>query len=446
MRPTFRVPMAETLCLVVVAAYLAAMSWSFHLGYDVWGAFVIGPLLVLANVPLLRAAMRRETERRLATLVAVAFGLKLLAAIPRYLVAFVLYGGTADAATYNGFGAQLAVQFRHGDFDVEVGRVVGTGFMKIVTGVVYAVVGSSLVGGFLVFSVLGFWGTYLCYRAFVRCLPEADHWLYGRLVFLLPSMLFWPSGIGKEAWMLLCIGITANGASRLYTRGRLGFAVLALGLTGCAAVRPHIAVILLAAAFAGYLFRPAGPRATVLSPLAKIAGVVVLVVVSLVAVQRAATFFEVDEVNSQSVDQVLASTQERTDEGGSSFQAQRAHGPLAIPTAAVQVLLRPFPWEAHNAQALVTSFEGLLLIGLAWRGRRSLLSLPRRLRRSYVLFCVLYSVAFVYAFSTFGNFGILARERVQVLPMVLALLCLARPELPARGPVLPASDTTLVIS
>ena len=280
------------------------------------------------------------------------------------------------------------------------------------------------------FSVLGFWGSYLCYRAFVTCLPDADHWLYGRLVFLLPSMLFWPSSIGKEAWMLLCIGVTANGVARLYTRRRLGFAVLALGLSGCAAVRPHIAVILLAAAFAGYLLRPAGPRATPLSPLAKVVGVTVLLVASTVTLQRAASFFEVDEVSVASVDQILSSTQERTDEGGSAFQAERAHGPLAVPQSAVQVLVRPFPWEAHNGQALVASLEGLLLLVVAWRARHSLRGLLRRLKRSYVLFSLVYTVEFIYAFSTFGNFGILARERVQVLPMVLALLCLGRRDQP----------------
>ena len=71
----------------------------------------------------------------------------------------------------------------------------GTGFMRMVTGVVYVVTGPSLVGGFLVFSVLGFWGIYFVYRAFVA-LPcrEGNDWLYGLLMFLLPSMLFWPSG------------------------------------------------------------------------------------------------------------------------------------------------------------------------------------------------------------------------------------------------------------
>jgi hypothetical membrane protein len=33
---------------------------------------------------------------------------------------------------------------------------------------------------------------------------------------------------------------------------------------------------------------------------------------------------------------------------------------------------------------------------------------------------------FVIAFSTLGNFGLLVRERVMILPLVLVPLCLAR--------------------
>jgi hypothetical protein len=427
LRPRFPAP--ETLVVAVVVAYVSATAWSMGQGYDVWGAFAFGPVLVLVNLPLVRAAMRGEAEGRLAKLVAWGFALKLLAAIPRYLVAFVLYGGTSDAARYHSAGAQLGEQLRSGDLDLKLG--VGTRFVEFLTGLVYTVTGPSIVLGFLVFSTLGFWGIYLCYRAFVVALPDANHLRYGLLVFLLPSMLFWPSGIGKEAWMMLCIGVTAYGVARLYTRAPFGFGVLALGLAGCAAVRPHMAAILMAAGFAGYLLRPAGQRATPLSPIAKVAGVILMLLASLVVVQRTADFFEVDSVNSSSVDQVLSSTQERTDDGSSSFEAERARGPLAVPGATVQVLIRPFPWEAHNAQALVTSLEGVLLVGLAIASRRSLRQLPRLARRSYVLFCLLYACAFVYAFSTFGNFGIIARERVQVLPFVLALLCLAPTARPA---------------
>jgi hypothetical protein len=47
----------------------------------------------------------------------------------------------------------------------------------------------------------------------------------------------------------------------------------------------------------------------------------------------------------------------------------------------------------------------------------------------------LYLLGFVVAFSQFGNFGILARQRVQALPLLLVLLSMT-PLLPrSRRPV-----------
>ncbi len=43
------------------------------------------------------------------------------------------------------------------------------------------------------------------------------------------------------------------------------------------------------------------------------------------------------------------------------------------------------------------------------------------------MLCLIYTLVFVYAFSTFANFGILTRERVMVLPFVLVLFALPKP-------------------
>ena len=58
------------------------------------------------------------------------------------------------------------------------------------------------------------------------------------MIFFLPSLLFWPSGIGKEAWMTLGLGLASYGAARLLVHKPGGFPVLALGLlaTACACV------------------------------------------------------------------------------------------------------------------------------------------------------------------------------------------------------------------
>jgi hypothetical protein len=276
----------------------------------------------------------------------------------------------------------------------------------------------------MVFTWVGFWGTYLCYRAFVRAVPEGNHRTYGLLIFLWPSMLFWPSGIGKEAFMTGAIGLTVYGAARMFTRARLGFALLGAGLGATALVRPHITLILFAAIAAGYLLRPAGPRATVLSPFAKVCGVLILAAGSVVILQQAQSFLQVDNLSAAGVNRVISDAQERTNEGGSTFEAEAVTSPMDMPRAAATVLFRPFPWEAHNPQALVSAAEGMFLLYLCWRNRARLRRLPIHLKSSYPAFCVLYTTMFVFAFSTFGNFGILARERVQVLPFVLALVCL----------------------
>ncbi|HUG84242.1 MAG TPA: hypothetical protein VMM13_06735, partial [Euzebya sp.] len=56
------------------------------------------------------------------------------------------------------------------------------------------------------------------------------------------------------------------------------------------------------------------------------------------------------------------------------------------------------------------------------------LQLPGRIsRQPMLLAAVVFVLAFVVAFSIIGNFGILARQRVQVLPWLLMLLCAYAP-------------------
>lgn len=420
-----RPPVAETLALAGVAAYAGALAWLMRTStYDVWAALVVAPLLVLVNLPLLHRAVQTEVESRLRRMILWAFALRLVATVPRYLMAFVLYKGVADARGYVGSGGRLADQFSRGDFSVEVPNLVGTGFVKILTAVVFVFTGTTTLGGFLVFACFAFWGTFFFYRAVRTALPAVDAWNYGRLVFFLPSILFWPSSVGKEAWMTLCLGLGTLGAARLYVRAKFAFVPLALSLAGAGMVRPHMAVMLMLSAMLGFLVRPAGPRATVLSPVMKLAGFLMLFVLAALAVQQAAAFFKVDQFTVSAVDEVLTNTQDRTSQDGSSFTPTSIRNPLFFPLAVLQVLVRPFPWEARNPQAVLAAAEGLLLVAVAVHNRRRLLGIPRQLKDSFVLFATVYSALFVVAFSTFGNFGLIARERVQVLPMVLVLLCL----------------------
>lgn len=43
-------------------------------------------------------------------------------------------------------------------------------------------------------------------------------------------------------------------------------------------------------------------------------------------------------------------------------------------------------------------------------------------RQSYVAFALVFTGLFVFAFSGFANFGLLVRQRAQVMPLFLVLL------------------------
>ncbi len=132
----------------------------------------------------------------------------------------MLYGGGADSARYDDAGERISAALRAGLPWVAHGPFPGTAFIEGFTGYVYLLLGPTLIGGFLFFSWLGFWGLLLFQRAFATALPDGDARRYALLVLFLPSLLFWPSSIGKEAWMTLALGLGAYGAARCSPAGR----------------------------------------------------------------------------------------------------------------------------------------------------------------------------------------------------------------------------------
>jgi hypothetical protein len=435
--------LAAVVGVTAIAGYLLGLGWAMdNTSYDVWGALLLAPVLVLVSVPLASRAARRENDRQIVTLIIVALVLKLFGAYVRYLVAFDLYGGTADASMYHRWGVELSESIRQLDFAVDTGTTGGAGtkFIRLVTGYVYAVIGPTRLGGFFVYSWLSFWGLYFFYRAFRIGFPGGDHKRYAKLIFFLPSMLFWPSSIGKEAWMILTIGLTTLGAAKLLARQRGAFALLALGLWGTAQVRAHVSLLIFIAVALAYLVRRSGSR-TPTGPVVKAVGVLALVVIGSLVAGRFEEQHNLDGVSVGSVDSLLERTESQTAQGGSRVEGgSRSRSPLDLPLATVTVLFRPFPYEAHNAQALVASAEGLLLLGLVVGSRRRLLAVPREVFKTpYVALAATYCAGFIFAFSSIGNFGIIARQRVQLFPFVLVLLAL--PAVSARRRRPPARRT-----
>lgn len=406
--------------LAVALAFQQAVATK---SYNFWGAAIVVPILIAVNLVLIRRVARDDELPWLHGTLQIAFGLKLLGALGRYFIAYVVYGGAADAQRYNLYASSYYKVWRDGTITWAWGGKQGTQWMELITTALYTVIGPSPLAAFFIFATFAFWGQYFLFRAFRTALPEGNAKRYALLVLVLPSLLYWPSSIGKEAWLMFFVGVTALGAARLFSHLPGAIPGLLVGAAGTMLLRPHLAVLLFAALFVAQLFRPTAARSTGI--LSKVAGVVVLGAAAVVLTTQSASFLGIDDLSVQAVSDSVNAASEQASEGSSSFQASPIQSPTDIPHAVITVLFRPFPFEAHNAQMLIQGLEGVLLIVLAIRAWPQLRHLPTLMRRNpYVTFSLVYVVAFVWAFSGFGNFGILARQRVLMIPFFLVLLAL----------------------
>lgn len=415
------------LVFVALAGYLVGLSWVMQNGsFDVWGGMILLPVLLGGTIPLVVRSARREGDSRMVMILGVAVVAKVVVGtLARYAVVSEIYLGSADAQGYHGAGRLIAESFRQGSLVVDAGTGgAGTSTINILTGLVYTAIGPTKLGGFLVFSWLAFLGLFLFYRAYRVALPGHDHRRYALLLFFMPTLLFWPSSLGKESWMLFTLGISAFGAANILARRPRGFPFLALGILGMVIVRPHLAALLCAGLGVAYLARRAQTESRRVRP-GKVLELVALIVLGVLVAGSFQRFFEIEELNPSSVQNLLESTTKRTTQGGGSdYQpVVLADAPYRFPEAAVAVLLRPFPFEANNTQALATSFEGvflLLLLLWSWRSAATGIKLVRR--APYLALALTFTILFIIGFSSVGNFGIMARQRTLVYPFVLAFL------------------------
>jgi hypothetical protein len=396
----------------------------FGLGASEMAAVSAGAALAFS---LLIWVARREPDPVVGRILVLGFVAKLAGTAAYYRVISDVYG-FGDVTYYVSRGKELAPIIRSGTLP-EQAQATGTPFIEFLTGLVFAVFGSSELIGYYVFSLLSFVGMVAFLKAFQLAVPEANHRRYALLLLLMPTMVYWPSTIGKDAWLILTLGIATYGAARILRGVRFAYPLTAVGLLGMAAVRPHMALLFTLSFAAAYLLRLGRPE----QHRGASAWFVGLTLV-LGGVMFAATNFS-EEMGSGSqervsisqvrtdAEEVIEATERNTRWGGSEFEARPIEGPVGFVYAVATVPFRPFPHEAGNTQAMFASLEGLFLLALVLLSARRLGRLPKAVFRTpYFAFCTVYTAGFLIAFSNFSNFGLLSRQRSQLLPFLLVLL------------------------
>lgn len=423
------------LIAIYVATLLTLMGTS---SYDIWGGLLLAPILFVVTVPALRRQATREGDRRVFTLLCWALVVKLAGGIAKYAIASAFYDNKGDAFEYHRNALVLMDRWASGHMDLAAALDTPESFITWVTAAVHTLLRPSILAGFLVFSWLAFWGLFWFYRAFRLAVPEGRGRTYAALLFFLPSLVYWPSSIGKEAWMIFTLGMASYGAASLLTKARVVAVVpLALGLSGAAAVRPHFAAVAAIALVGAFVIKKPAATLGSLAPVAKLAAIAGVLVMAAFLLQRTSAFLDQSGVDVQGgltsiagIRDALGTVSVQTEQGGSEFQAPGLTTPTGIALSVPTVLFRPLPFEAGEAQIMMSALEstGLLLLALVrWRWLWAAFRSIRR--RPYVAFLIASTMGGILMLASVANFGILTRQRTLILPAVLALLAIPPPRL-----------------
>ena len=412
------------IALIAAAGAVAIALFRYQ---TVGGPIIVGSGMLIVMFFLLPRLAGRFDRKFIRGLTFLALAAKILAS-----AGFIFYfseiveTGLQDGNRYAARGTEIADLLRDGHISALVTQFgTGTPFLDLLTGVVFTVTGSTIFGGYAIFSMLGLIGSIFFYRAFVVAVPAGNTRLFAVLVMFYPAILFWTSPIGKDAVVFLFGGLATYGLAIALVRGRpLGFLLLALSLVMIFFTRPEIAAVFALAIFAAIvLWTLRGVASGSGGRLLVLGSTSVIAVFGLLALPSA---LEVESISIETVvDILVVQTENEFDPGGdgSNFAVTPITSPTWIPMAFVTTLIRPFPGELVTSQGLVQSAEGMLLAGLLILNLKSgLLGIAAIRREPYMVFTLVFAVAMILVLSTTANFGLLARLRVILLPALFTMV------------------------
>jgi hypothetical protein len=338
------------------------------------------------------------------------------------------YGGIADWIRYVHQGALLAPDFRHFNFTLSganVRQIVNDGSVSIATGIVMTIVGVNQLATFLVFSWLSWVGAIFFFKAFSLTFAGSDQRHYARMLFFLPSLIFWTADVSKESLMMFALGLTAFGSAKILARQRGGFSLVLPGGFIAAYVRPNELLLILAGFTVAMMVPTAAVRQN-LGGLRRLAGLLFLGLLLGISIYITVHYLRVGPGGSVSLQQTNANNQ-GVGNGFNSSGVPYSSSLATYPRDIYEVLFNPLPVNAHGTGQYVAAMENLILIGLIVTSLRNLRMVPRAaFARPYVMMCAAYSAVFIYTFAALGNLGLIERERTMMFPMLLVLLGIPR--------------------
>jgi hypothetical protein len=408
---------------------------------------IVGVILILALILAAWTVAKRRFdpwERRYVgiTLAAHVFGAFVL-------VAYHIYLSWGDLMGYYRFGSEIVnlVTLDFTRYLPEVFKLIlqmdnaipggaamwqgsSSGSMCGISALLILVFGASPYLTSVPISIWAFIGQVELYRSMRGLLPPEDRRPVALGILFVPSVLFWTSGVIKEAVALGALGIICSCIAALARRRLAAVVPLAFALGIVILLKPYI-LIPLAMAIATLSVVSRGKS---LSLWQKVLGVV-LAIAGLVLVAKLFPRFGVDHLADTIATSrrgfaaqagETGSTIELGDPDEESLSGQLWYAPLAL----LNALARPSIFDVRNGSQLMAALETTVLVlmaaSLLWRNK--IRDVVREVVRTPVIaaasvFVLTFGIA--VGLST-TNLGSLSRYRAPMMPMYVAAMLLVR--------------------
>lgn len=412
---------------------------------NLFSGFLIGVL----GFGLLLLIMSRYPGRYQPLLV-LAYVAHVVAGFAQVLITESLYGGgdifgyarrgeelaAALSIDFYGMGWELLKLLFHQDAMLPItitGVGSSTASMTAIASFIAYLTGGSVYAGCVLLGVAGFFGKLLTYEVFRLSCPEHLHRRLLIANILVPSVVFWSSGLLKESVAMMGLGPLTLGTYRLlHGKPASGLLLLAIGSVLVALLKAYLLFAFVIAAGAWvYVSRAWKDGVPKIRPV-QIVLALALAVGGVMLLGRLFPEYSVDSFSEQAAQHQEVGQRVR---GGSTYELVTTNGGEApstsvqlmfAPLALLTSLYRPMLFEVNSAQVAVNALETSTLLGitlwLLWR--ISLRELKATLLSSPV---AIFSLVFVVVMGvavglTTTNLGTLSRYRAPLVPYFASLL------------------------
>lgn len=343
--------------------------------------------------------------------------------------ASIIIGGGSDSRGYTNLGQTVSSQLDLLGFSQSHRTAPGTGAIDLAIGYFFWLGAPVRTAANFLWASMATIGLLLFWTSTKHLAGERLH-LYTATVLLLPSLLFWNSGVGKEAPLILGTGAMVAGIYYVAERGMVsrGLAYFAFGALVTGVVRPHVTFLIIVSAAVGIVLASRRTSAVSLGRRVVTLGIVGIALVAIVPVTAqlidpSGTRSFVDAATDRAESNLVIFSEGRSGAGASTFATSTVASPFDVPQAVVTVLFRPFPWEVRSFTQALASLEATAL-GLAslWTGWAVLTGRAKFNRTPLTMTALTYVLLFSVAFVSLGNFGLIVRQRMQVVGFLVLVL------------------------